>query len=58
VSDVRKEDGPRCPRCGAGLNEVVTIEPMAGDPGLIAYECSKCGYVTSELREPKPNRLR
>ena len=40
------------------MNEVVTIEPMAGDPGLIAYECSKCGYVTSELREPKPNRLR
>ena len=31
MSDVRKEDGPRCPRCGAGLNEVVTIEPSQVD---------------------------
>jgi len=38
------------------MKDVVTIEPRAGDPGLIAYECSECAYVTSELRPPEPRR--
>jgi len=27
------------------MSEVVTIEPWAGYPGLIAYECPQCRYV-------------
>jgi hypothetical protein len=30
---------------------VVRITPKDGDPGLVAYECPKCGYVTSVLVE-------
>ena len=29
------------------MDEVVSIAPVAGEPGLTAYECPKCGYVTS-----------
>jgi hypothetical protein len=29
------------------MDEVVSIAPVAGEPGLIAYECPKCSYVTS-----------
>jgi hypothetical protein len=29
--------------------------PVQGDPGLIAYECPSCGYVTSDLTpNPQP----
>jgi hypothetical protein len=28
---------------------VLWIEPVQTDPGLIAYECPSCGYVTSVL---------
>jgi hypothetical protein len=31
------------------MPEVVTIAPMGRQPGLVAYECPKCGYVTSVL---------
>jgi hypothetical protein len=43
---------PACPRCRARMDEVVHIAPVAGEPGLIAYECPKCGYLTSVLRRP------
>jgi hypothetical protein len=36
------------------MNEVVRIEPTVRDPGLIAYECSNCVYVTSVMLEPQP----
>jgi hypothetical protein len=29
--------------------EIVTIAPLVREPGLIAYECAACGYVTSVL---------
>lgn len=32
--------------------EILTIAPMFHEPGLIAYECPSCGYVTSELLQP------
>jgi hypothetical protein len=32
--------------------EVVSIAPTLHEPGLIAYECSNCGYLTSELEPP------
>jgi hypothetical protein len=30
--------------------EIVRIEPLLHEPGLIAYECPKCGHVTSVLQ--------
>jgi transposase-like protein len=38
-----------CPRCRTRMPEVVTIAPMGRQPGLVAYECPKCAYVTSIL---------
>jgi hypothetical protein len=32
--------------------DVVTIKPTATEQGLIAYECSKCGYLMSVLQPP------
>jgi hypothetical protein len=31
------------------MKDVVTIAPLAGDPGLIAYECPRCGHLMSVL---------
>jgi hypothetical protein len=31
------------------MTEVLRIAPVQNDPGLIAYECPYCGYVTSVL---------
>jgi hypothetical protein len=31
------------------MKEIVRIAPVQRDPGLIAYECPSCGYVTSVL---------
>jgi predicted RNA-binding Zn-ribbon protein involved in translation (DUF1610 family) len=38
------------------MDEVVSIAPVAGEPGLTAYECPNCGYVTSVLGQPKDTR--
>ncbi len=38
------------------MDEVVSIAPVAGEPGLTAYECPNCGYVTSVLEQPKDAR--
>jgi len=35
------------------MKDVVTIAPVASEPGLIAYECPRCGYVTSVLHYPR-----
>src|SRR6266550_1491437 len=42
-----------CPRCGTTMEEVVRIAPISGGPGLVAYECPNCVYVTSEIVRPK-----
>jgi hypothetical protein len=34
------------------MNGVVRIEPTLREPGLEAYECPGCEYVTSVLLEP------
>jgi len=34
------------------MHEILSIAPVFNEPGLIAYECSKCGYVASELQPP------
>jgi hypothetical protein len=31
------------------MDDVVTIAPLLDEPGLIAYECPRCGYITSLL---------
>jgi hypothetical protein len=33
------------------MKDVVSIAPAKSDPGLIAYECPSCGYVTSVLMD-------
>jgi hypothetical protein len=38
------------------MSEILTIAPTLHDQGLIAYECPKCGYVTSVLLEPEGGR--
>ena len=39
------------------MMEVVTIAPLLHEPGLIAYECPKCGYLTSVFQPPaEPQR--
>ena len=48
----RTTRSPPCLRCKAQMDEILTIEPVIGEPGLIAYECSRCGYVTSVLLDP------
>jgi hypothetical protein len=35
------------------MEEVVRIAPVVHEPGLIAYECPACYYVTSEFWQPK-----
>jgi hypothetical protein len=44
---------PKAPRCKAPMKDVVWIAPVQDDPGLIAYECLSCGYVTSVLISPQ-----
>lgn len=48
-----RDDYPVCPRCAAAqMTDIVTIAPLLHAPGLIAYECPKCGYVTSVVLPP------
>jgi hypothetical protein len=42
-------DLPRCPQCQAEMREVLSIAPAAHEKGLIAYECTHCGHLTSVL---------
>jgi transposase-like protein len=54
VSELEKREGTlACPRCKAAMKDVVRIAPVQNDPGLIAYECPSCGYVTSVLIGPQ-----
>ncbi len=56
VSDItrtkRRDRTVACPRCGTTMDEVASIAPSFGEPGLIGYECPNCVYVTSELVRP------
>jgi hypothetical protein len=50
VADLPKKLGTiACTRCKAPMEEVLRIAPVGHEPGLIAYECQFCGYVTSIL---------
>jgi hypothetical protein len=35
------------------MKDVVTIAPVASDPGLVAYECPACKHVMSVLVPPR-----
>jgi predicted nucleic acid-binding Zn ribbon protein len=52
---LREDTDQPCSKCGATMKNVVTIAPVAGERGLIAYECPKCGHLTSVLVSPAPN---
>jgi hypothetical protein len=56
VSDPSEEPDFACPRCKATMDEVVRIAPLGDEPGLIAYECPSCNYVTSMFWQPKDSR--
>jgi hypothetical protein len=59
MSDSRRADrGIACPRCKAPMDELFRIAPKENDPGLIAYECPSCAYVTSVLVRPEDRRSR
>ena len=52
-----RNGAPSCPRCSAAqMLEIVSIAPLQHDPGLIAYECPACGYVTSVVVPPAEQR--
>jgi DNA-directed RNA polymerase subunit M/transcription elongation factor TFIIS len=43
---------PDCPRCNSAMmSEILTIAPTLHEPGLIAYECHNCGYISSILTQ-------
>lgn len=52
VANERHDANPSCAKCGTTMKDVVTIVPVAGEPGLIGYECPNCGCVTSEILPP------
>ena len=35
------------------MDEVVRIEPLVSEPGLIGYECPACSYVASVVLRPR-----
>jgi hypothetical protein len=57
VSDhhqAQRAHAPACTRCHAAMSEILSIAPTLHEPGLIAYECPNCGYLTSLIVHP-PN---
>ena len=49
---------PTCTHCGTRMQEVATVAPFADQPGLRAYQCSKCGHTSSVLEAPDKFRAR
>jgi hypothetical protein len=49
----KRSDRPPCPRCKAAqMAEILTITPLLHEPGLIAFECTDCGYISSMIISP------
>jgi hypothetical protein len=42
-------DPPACARCNTKMTQITSIAPTIKDPGLIAYECPRCGHLTSVI---------
>lgn len=54
----RKDDAaPHCSRCGTEMKDVVTIAPLADEPGLIAYECPSVLALTEDSQITKMVRV-
>ena len=41
-----------CKRCQRQMEEIATILPMGGAPGLVAFLCAQCGKSDSMLVYP------
>ena len=51
MSEARTKSSMSCPRCQAGMDEIVRIEPTLRDQGLIAYECPKCSFIQTSVEK-------
>jgi hypothetical protein len=38
------------------MKDIVTIAPLGDEPGLVAYECSRCRYITCRLQFTEAER--
>jgi hypothetical protein len=45
-----------CARCKSPMKEVMRIAPLRAEPGLIAFECPRCLFVTSEIWRAEDER--
>jgi DNA-directed RNA polymerase subunit RPC12/RpoP len=50
-TDVHSEQSevPLCSKCKREMKVVTSIAPTMNDPGLTAYECPKCGHLSSVI---------
>ena len=56
-TETKRADLPDSPRCKtAVMLDILSIAPTLHQPGLIAFECPNCGYVTSVLQQPADHR--
>ena len=42
----------RCQRCSGTMDEIMQIEALWDAPGLVAFECPDCEYLTSLVVPP------
>jgi hypothetical protein len=45
-----------CQRCSGTMDEIMQIEALWDAPGLVAFECPDCGYLTSVIIPPDAKR--
>ena len=43
----------RCTRCSGTMDEIMQIEALWDAPGLFAFECPDCEYLTSVVVPPE-----
>jgi len=58
VSDATFPPPPPCAQCHGEMREITRVAPTLHEQGLVAYECSRCGHLTSALvpamEQPRP----
>jgi|ERR1700704_5569566 hypothetical protein len=47
---------PHAGNAGGEMQEILTIAPSIREPGLVAYECRRCGHKTSVLQPADASR--
>jgi hypothetical protein len=40
-----------CRKCGGEMQDILSIAPTIKEPGLVVYECRRCGHKTSVLKQ-------